>query len=547
MPETLEKTDTAASMREQRDRFLAFAFASADLFIEVSEEGRVTQILGAVKGLTGFEDKDFLGKKWLEIFSVYEQARMISVFERAKPGVRCGPMLINMSETMGTRKAVFTAIKMPGSNKFYITLGVSSAMMARIAHALGDQTGAEILSKDTFLEAAQKALERARLSGQGVALTLFDFTPTMMERKRMGEPAWKKLREGLAEFMITECIDGYTAGEISDGRYGFINDKRSAAETLKEKIMGIARQCDPSGQGLNIRVRPISVDLKYLKERETPRAIKYVLDEFAAKGAGVEIPSLNAAYEMFVSTSASKVKELQGVIERAGFSFMFQPVVNTLSTQVIHYEMLCRFDSGDTREWMRLAADAGLESMLDLAVCDRAINHVKFKSGGSYTKFSVHVSAPSAEDTEFRASFIDKLSKHPNIGERLMFEIADAAEIRNVAEAEKLVAALKKIGIRVALDHFHESSGSSDLLVALHPDMVKIDGRHVRSMLSSSRDAAAIKNIIEACRGLQIETVAKWVEDRAQAEALKAMGVDGLQGHYLGKPSSKIEYIPAAF
>ena len=41
--------------KKQRDRFLAFVFASADLFVEVSEEGKVTLALGATKGCTHCE------------------------------------------------------------------------------------------------------------------------------------------------------------------------------------------------------------------------------------------------------------------------------------------------------------------------------------------------------------------------------------------------------------------------------------------------------------------------------------------------------------
>ena len=52
--------------KKQRDRFLAFAFASADLFLEISMESRITYALGASKSLTGFEDEDILGKKMLE-------------------------------------------------------------------------------------------------------------------------------------------------------------------------------------------------------------------------------------------------------------------------------------------------------------------------------------------------------------------------------------------------------------------------------------------------------------------------------------------------
>ena len=53
-----------ADLKKQRDRFLAFAFASADLFVEVGADERVAFTIGAAKGLTGSSDQGLLGRHW---------------------------------------------------------------------------------------------------------------------------------------------------------------------------------------------------------------------------------------------------------------------------------------------------------------------------------------------------------------------------------------------------------------------------------------------------------------------------------------------------
>jgi hypothetical protein len=45
------------TLKEQRDRFVAFSFAVADLFIEVAESGKVIHVSGASKALTGIDEK----------------------------------------------------------------------------------------------------------------------------------------------------------------------------------------------------------------------------------------------------------------------------------------------------------------------------------------------------------------------------------------------------------------------------------------------------------------------------------------------------------
>lgn len=541
----MSETDAEkGSLKEQRDRFLAFSFASADLFVEVSGEGRVIFAAGAAKGVTGLDEKSLIGKKWLELLSVYEQARMINVSERAKPGKRCGPMLVNMSETMGARKAILTVIRMPGSDKLYLAFGLSSAIMARIAHAIGDHVGLDLLGRGDFEEAACGALNRARLSGQEVSLTFFDFAPTAQDRKRVGESGWKKMRESIAEFLIAECVDGYAACEMMDGRYAFLHDKKITTESLKEKFVNLTKQTDPSGLGVAVKVKTLLADLKVLKEKQTPQAVKYALDEFHAKGGGMSLASLNGGFDSFVASNVDKLKEFQGWIERSSFNLHFQPVVDLQTNQAKYFEILCRFEQGSTMTWIKFAEDMGLASAFDDAMCDRAINHIKFKAGGTWTRFSINVSWLSVENPLFVEKLLEKLGKEQTLTERLMFEVTNSSRISDMDAAAKFISGLQKLGYKVALDDFTDGQQASEILHRLKPDVVKIDGKYMRNLQSSGREAAVVKNLAETCEKMNIEFVAKWIEDRGQSVVLQEIGVRAAQGYYFGKPGPKPDFVP---
>ena len=58
------------------DRFLAFSFASADLFIEVSGGGRITFVAGAVKSLSGANESDLLDTNWLHLFAQSDRKKV---------------------------------------------------------------------------------------------------------------------------------------------------------------------------------------------------------------------------------------------------------------------------------------------------------------------------------------------------------------------------------------------------------------------------------------------------------------------------------------
>ena len=121
------------NIKKQRDRFLAFSFASADLFLEVTPKGKITFTIGAAVSLTGVQDSSLVGRKWLELFDENEHARLLKMQEDAIPGLRCGPLLIAMNKNMSERKGIVTALKMPNNENLFVTLGLSNVLMDTLA------------------------------------------------------------------------------------------------------------------------------------------------------------------------------------------------------------------------------------------------------------------------------------------------------------------------------------------------------------------------------------------------------------------------------
>ena len=78
-------SDDPKNLKDLRDKFLAFSFASADLFIEVSGEEKIVFALGAARSLTGIDETKLKGRKWLELFLDWWTYGFRSWRERAGP------------------------------------------------------------------------------------------------------------------------------------------------------------------------------------------------------------------------------------------------------------------------------------------------------------------------------------------------------------------------------------------------------------------------------------------------------------------------------
>ena len=124
--------------------------------------------------------------------------------------------------------------------------------------------------------------------------------------------------------------------------------------------------------------------------------------------------------------------------------------------------------------------------------------------------------------------------------------MTETMAIADMQAAELILAELKQLGCRTALDDFGTGMSSFAYLKDLPVDIVKIDGRFVKHLAENPVDQAMIKAMNEVAHALGKQTVAEFVENEASYKFLADIGVDYVQGYYIGKPqivlSKKFEY-----
>ncbi len=535
------------NLKEQRDRFLAFSFASADLFIEVSEKGEVEYALGAAKGITGVDELALIGRDWLELFSKQDRPALVALRSKALPVRRCGPMLVTLDKEFGEdRRAVVTAIKMPDSEKFYLTLGFTSVLLARAGEFVRTSEEKDLLDKDTFLHAARESLDLARSLKQDLDLTLLDIIETDELKDRLGDKNWDAFIDGIGSLLRTKSIDGKTAAQIGDGRYSILHDKEIDSAYLSDQIAQLAKEIDPDGDAINVSSKTVTSELASLSERETTKALIYTINEFERKGTDLTIETLNSGFKAYVSANAERIVQLKSIIQQLNFDIVFQPIVDLNDGyKEAHFEMLSRFhDKGSTLEWIMFAEDVGMAPEFDMAVCDRALNYLQYKSSGRRSSFAINISGQSMQSDAFFDKLHAKLKADKENAKRLIFEITESTQIENLEKVNNFIGTLRAEGFKTCLDDFGAGSASFQYLQGLHVDYLKIDGQYTKKILVSDRDEAMVKNLISMCKDLNIKVVAEMVEEEEQAYRLKHLGADYAQGFLFARPSAKPEYDP---
>jgi diguanylate cyclase (GGDEF)-like protein len=115
---------------------------------------------------------------------------------------------------------------------------------------------------------------------------------------------------------------------------------------------------------------------------------------------------------------------------------------------------------------------------------------------------------------------------------RIVVEVTESALLEDLDLAGQRLGQLKEAGIRVAIDDYGTGFTSLAHLRALPIDVLKID----RTFVDDAAEGRLTKLIVDIGHLLGAAVTAEGVETAAQAQLLRGLGADRLQGYLFGKP-----------
>lgn len=543
----------APDLKEQRDKFLGFAFANADILVEVDlKTFKIMFSAGATKGLTDSETP-LTGMDFLDIFAPRDHALIKALKTRYRPGQRFGPVMVNLKDQLDdlgkttVRTAMLSGLGLPTNpNNLYFTLSKNNLSLVGTAEKARNAHGS-LLAPDEFAEAAKKAMEASDASGTKLGMTFIDIPGTDAFKKKIGAEQWAALNQNMSGILRAYAADGKTAAMIDDGRYGVVHEAGISIDQIKQDLELAAAESDPDSVGLAAQTHSVDLNDETLSEHEMAKAIVYTINKFASRSADFDITSLKNGFEDFLGANAKAITDYKTIINQQRFDLKFQPIIDLKSGDVAYHEVLVRFEDGVSPfQAIEFIEDVGLSPELDLAICGRVLNYLLFQNKDKNLRLSVNLSGVSVQDKRFISKLRYKLEPHlkTNIPKQLIFEITESSEIKDLDQVNEFIAALQDDGFKVALDDFGAGAASFQYLQKLHVDAVKIDGQYVMKILESKRDELMIRNLVHMCLDLDIQVVAERVETKELATMLKSMGVDYGQGYYFSKPLDAPTAIP---
>lgn len=529
-----------------RDRFVAFAFASADFLLEIDKSGVIVFSAGKVHSLTGKKSEEIEGENWLSLFSSANHGDLSALIKGILRAGRVGPLMVKIvnQATSKNNKALVMGMSLPDSPNIFLSLNATEAFFNFLA--MGDFQDSRLLDEKQFEESAIKAFADAKREGKNLDITFLETAAIEEYKKSLSLDEANNFNDNFNAVLKESSYAGSSASQIDGDKYAIIHDTEISADFIEQKIQELVKRMTPDAKDVGIKTKTLEADMGALNEREARRALLYTMNQIEKKGLDAAGDDLSASFDDYLHENATKISNFKKLVGLQAFKLNYQPIVFIPDETICHYEALVRFDSNDTSpyELIAFSEDIGLAPDLDISILKQAIGYIQHNlEKNNSIKVAVNISGMSIQSESFFNAVLETLQETKCKPENLLFEITESTQINNLEQVNGYIQRLRKKKYEVCLDDFGAGAASFQYLNALDIDCVKIDGKYVRDALNSPRDEAMVRNLVRMCKDLGVATIAEMVETQAQLDYLIGIGVDKAQGWLFGKAASKAEYI----
>ncbi|MDN5384884.1 EAL domain-containing protein [Streptomyces sp. LB8] len=426
-------------------------------------------------------------------------------------------------------------------------------LQAQLQHNAEHDPLTDLPNRTLFTKRVQQALSGRRSTDRGTAVLFIDLDGFKAVNDTIGHQAGDELLVQAVRRLQEAVRHGDTAARLGGDEFAalIVGDGTRDREARERHILELAD-----------RLR-VTLSQPYLIDGTEARVAASIGVAFAEPGLGAGELLRNADLAMYRAKAAGKGRvELykpqmqQDVVRRAElagrlrsalhdgeFTLLHQPVVRLEDGRITAVAAQARWRSSQgvlftPAEFLRGAEDGDRTAELSRWTLEKAVEQAAERAAtGLAVPVVVRLDARRLVDRSLPPGSVETLlTRHGLPPGALMIELSDIDPRTPLDELERRLTALRRLGVRIALDGFGSGHGAVSALRRLPVDMLRLDRGLVDNVVESTRLYKITSGLLRIATDLGLQSVADGVDVPEQAVALRAMGCTHGQGMAFSGP-----------
>jgi len=398
-----------------------------------------------------------------------------------------------------------------------------------------------------FHERLDERLLRAADEGESLAVVLVDVSRLKTVNKTFGRKIGDGLLKQVSTYLADCASDRADIARLGGDNFGLIvsgaSDRASLTRFLDEHVLACFRA-------------PFQVDGAELRS-----AGKAGIAVFPEDGASARVLVENAESALgeakisgeqwlfYTKHMSDKVAEalalennLRTALEQDEFVLHYQPKVDINNRSIEGVEALIRWNSPrfglvPPLKFIPLLEETGLIVEVGSWIWRRASRDYAdwLSQGICAPRIAVNVSAAQLRRNDF-VSAIETMQGRTSEPPEIDIEITESAAMEDIEDSIEKLHALYGLGINIAIDDFGTGYSSLAYLARLPTHLLKIDKSFVGTMLDDPDKMTLVSTMISLAHTMHMKVIAEGVETQDQANMLRLLRCDQMQGYLIAKP-----------
>jgi EAL domain-containing protein (putative c-di-GMP-specific phosphodiesterase class I) len=227
----------------------------------------------------------------------------------------------------------------------------------------------------------------------------------------------------------------------------------------------------------------------------------------------------------------SRANSLKRSIDSRTFSFVYQPIYEAKSREILGYEALCRPEDpvfSGPADLLETAEQEGSIEPLGRVLRELALEPVTQLAEPHALFINIHpqelFDPELAEPETFMQPWVS----------RVVLEVSPNEQVMGQEQFQNTLQMLKDLGFKIALDELMPGYLGLDQLVRLQPDFLKLQVGQLLQAETDQQAARINQHLMETAKGEGIPVIVCKIESGVQMQYALKIVCSYLQGRHLG-------------